>query len=60
VSAVDEGFTQVELAALDQVVSKALQYLLQHAVLHPTLEAPKASCIGWVPIRHVGPWRAGS
>ena len=57
--AIDERFGQVELAALDEVVGECLQYLLQHPVIHPTLEAPKTRRVRWISVRHVGPRRAG-
>jgi len=58
VGSIDEGFGEIKLPALNEVVGKCLQDVLEHAVLHPALEAPKASRVRWIPIRHVGPWCA--
>jgi len=58
--AVDESLAEVELAALNQIISKSLQRLLKYAVADPTLEATKARRVRRIAIWRVGPRGAGA
>lgn len=53
--AVNECFSQVELAAFNEVIRECLQNVLQHSVCYPALEAPKARRIRGIPAGHVRP-----
>src|SRR5580704_1018979 len=57
---VDEGFGQVDLAAVVEIARDGGQDLVQHALALPLLKAAVARRIRWVSPGHVRPGRARS
>lgn len=56
--AVDEGLSQIQLAAVAQILSELAQYTLERLVFEPRLKSPM-TCLVWrVAPRQVRPWRA--
>jgi hypothetical protein len=57
---VDEGFGQIELAAIAQILGEALQHAFEHAGPLPRLKTPMTRLIRWIPTRQVVPRRPGA
>jgi hypothetical protein len=59
-SAVDEGFGQVQLSAIAQILGQPTQDALEHSVGHPLLVPAVAGLIRRKPPREISPGRAGA
>jgi hypothetical protein len=60
VSAVDEGFAQVELASRDEIVGERLQNLVQSLRFAPILKATVACRRRRISVRQIGPRRTSA
>jgi hypothetical protein len=53
--AVDETLREIEAATLFQIGRQRLQNMLEDALTYPTLEAPMAGLVRWIPVGQIGP-----
>jgi hypothetical protein len=55
---VDEGFTEIDFAAVAQILREPLQESVEAAGALPELKAAVDGLIRWIPVREIGPWCA--